>query len=163
MSLLDLRPVTLVAFTAVALSACEPAPKASPTMLVSIVGVHLESIEAVYTVSVEFENLRVRAICHIPVGWTMAAGNPSRRSLIVEGRASSDTYELPNDALKQLNGLLLVEKWAEGIKIDDGPDHEIRALLYVNVRSEPPDGGIHELKASNIVVESADRCPAPRE
>lgn len=157
MGLPNLRFVIVTALAVGTLSACVPAPKVG-RMLVSITGVHLESNEAVYTASLEFEYLRVRAICHIPAGWTMAAGNPSRYSLIVEGRASSDAYDLKNDAVKELAGLVLVEPWNEGTKIDKRPNDKIHAVLYVK-----PDGAIYELSASKIIVEPADRCPAPME
>jgi hypothetical protein len=141
------------------LSACDPARTSEETMLVSISGVRLETTQAVYFIGLYMQNLRVRAICHIPTGWTLATGIESRQDVLVEGQASSAVYELKSDSLKELRGLFLVEKRVDEMKGDRGPDYHIDGDLYLDVGGQGPDGTIIPLN-SKIVLEPADRCPA---
>jgi hypothetical protein len=160
----NIRFLLVAVLTVLGLPACEPTRIAKQTMLVSITGVHMESNQALYLITLNLENLRVRAICRIPTGWNMAAGTPSGLLVTVEGEASYGGYSLRSDRMNELtNGLLLVERWFDSATTDDGLPYKIGGSLDIELLNEDFGWTSRALTSSNIVLEPADRCPAPME
>jgi hypothetical protein len=61
------------------------------------------------------------------------------------------------------NGLLLVKRWFDSATTDDGLPYKIGGSLDIELLNEDFDWTSLALASSNIVLEPADRCPAPME
>jgi hypothetical protein len=153
MSLAPLRFARAAPLVAALLLGAHPA---AAFQLLSIRGVELKDNEYVAAFRIETWGVRVRAVCHIPAGWTIKVAGALDPSGTLTGSAVGGVAFLERSDLSALDHLFLI----------DDPDKDFPRRLDGTVAigtygSHELDWRDHKLPPASYVFEPGAACPAP--
>jgi hypothetical protein len=149
----------LIRFACAALSVAAllaGAPPAAAFQLLSIRGIELKDNEYVAAFRIETWGVRVRAVCHIPTGWSIKIAGALDPSGTLTGGAAGGVAFLERGDLGALDRLFLI----------DDPDKDVPRRLDGTVSigtygSHELDWREHKLLPASYVFEPGAACPAP--
>ncbi|KAJ8138157.1 hypothetical protein OY671_008630, partial [Metschnikowia pulcherrima] len=146
------------------ISAPSGAVAASRTYLASIQGIKLRAKEYVSAFKVDTWGVTFKAVCHIPPGWSIKAGNTASFDGALSGEGSHSITYFDRAHLRESRGLVSISI--------DGPVQ--RRVKHTQQSTIPPtfDGaatvgryaaqGIRNIKLThaNVALVPGSRCPA---
>ena len=133
------------------------------TWLVSVEGVSLGPNEQVTGFAFETWGVTVKAVCHIPDGWTIRAGRSTTPSGVLEGKGSNGVSWFMDGSPPEFQNLVLIEL--------NGPvqQHDMRSsdgsgvfpATFSGQANIATDNGerTEALTANNLRLVAADACP----
>ena len=129
---------------------------AAAFQLLSIRGIELKDNEYVAAFRIETWGVRVRAVCHIPAGWSINVAGALDPSGTLTGSAAGGVAFLERSDLGTLDRLFLI----------DDPDKDFPRRLDGTVSigtygSHELDWREHKLPPASYVVEPSGACPTP--
>jgi len=129
---------------------------AAAFQLLSIRGVELKDNEYIAAFRIESWGVRVRAVCHLPVGWAITVDAAIDPSSTLSGNASAGVAFLDRTDLGELDRLFLIDDPDK-----DFPQHFTGTISIGTYGAHELDWREHPLLPSSYVREAAERCPAP--
>jgi hypothetical protein len=140
-------------------------PKASADALVSLEGIELERDGYVSAFSIDTWDVRILAVCHLPLGWSITAGRNVGFDGHVAGEASGFALNLNAAQLGELRDLFLIETpdFAREKSPTEPPMFSGAITLgsYRNSGNPEANDQTVSLAESNIVLRPATECPKP--
>ena len=133
---------------------------ADAMQLLSIQGVDLSPSGYVSGFNVRTWGVRVRAVCHIPGGWSISVDSDATPSGRLSGRAGQGVTYLDATHLSHLRQLFLIEDLAyvlDGRRGAEPPTFDGR--VRVGVYGSDGANTWQRLKSSNYALAPASRCP----
>jgi hypothetical protein len=130
---------------------------AAALQLLSIRGIELKDNEYVAAFHIETWGVRVRAVCHLPAGWSITVGGAVDPSGTLTGNASAGVAFLERSDLGALDRLFLVDD-----PDTEFPQHLDGTISIGTYGSHELDWREHPLPQSSYVMEPGQAgCPAP--
>lgn len=140
------------------------APAQPQTYLVSIADAPIRRDELVEQFTIETWDLDIVAICSIPQGWQIRAGQTAAPDGVIEGEATHGVTRLNGERFNDLRNLALVRMWGpiRGGVSRVGSGEEI-ASFFGHADIADAGGRIRQvpLTLENIQLTPATRCPEP--
>jgi len=140
-------------------SATASAPVDHPrSYLVSVVDIPLEVGESLESFSIATWGVEFKAVCKIPGGWRMKAGNSASPEGTLEGEGSQGATWFNERNPSELGEIVLVTLYADVQQEDvsNGPDATFKGLATIST----DDGErVAPLTHKNILLKPAQRCP----
>jgi hypothetical protein len=140
-------------------------PRASADELLSIEGIKLDGDGYVSGFSIDTWDIRILAVCHLPLGWTITAGRNLSFDGHLVGQASGFMLNLNSSQLGELKDLFLIETpdFARAKSPTEPP--MFQGSITIGNYKKPGDPEVEDrtvrLDQSNIVLKSASECPKP--
>jgi hypothetical protein len=158
--------VLLRALAALALPGAPPAAAAeqATTYLVSIADARIAEGELLEQFTIETWAVDILAICSIPRGWLIRAGQTAAPDGIIEGEATHGVTRLGSERWSDLENLALVRMWGpvRGGSRRTGPGEDI-ASFFGHADVTDTQGRLRQipLTLDNLRLTPASRCPDP--
>jgi hypothetical protein len=152
------------ALFALLLLASVPASVDHPhTYLISIGDIPLKDTESIEAFSVDTWGVEFRAVCHIPGGWRIKAGNSSTPDGELSGEGSQGATWFNQSNPEELHNFVLVTLY-DRVQRDDirSPDGSVLTPAtfkgYATISTDDGDRKV-PLGYKNVTLESARQCP----
>jgi len=149
-----------------ALAGAARSNQATANELLSIRGIGLAENGYISGFHVDTWGVRVLAVCHLPPGWTITAGNSADPSGVLEGTASLGVTFLNRHDVSQLDNLFLIDVVnyrPQEARLPNQPGliHPASFRGKASIGVYGPDDTIHDvqLTPANLVREPASQCP----
>jgi hypothetical protein len=128
------------------------------TYLVSIVGVPLKPGESIESFSISTWGVEFRAVCKIPGGWRIKAGNSATPDGVLEGEGSQGATWFNRGSPRELQRVALATLHAPVQRSDvrNGPDATFKGTATVST-----DNGERKVRLTyrNVQLTPARHCP----
>lgn len=133
------------------------------TYLLSIGRLPLKNAESIEAFLVKTRGVEFRAVCSIPGGWRIKAGNSATPDGDIEGEGSQGATWFDTASPRELRNFVLVTLNAPVQRADIGsPDNGIPATFRGTATISTDDGDVQRaLSYRNITLTPARRCPTP--
>lgn len=141
------------------LSATGAAPSDHPrTYLASVVEIPLKAGESMESFSISTWGVEFKAICKIPGGWRIKAGNSATPDGVLEGEGSQGATWFNRSSPSELRYLALITLYAPVQRSDvpNGPDAIFKGTATVSTDSGERTA---RLTYRNVKLTPASRCP----
>jgi hypothetical protein len=133
-------------------------PDHPKTFLVSVVGIPLKSGERIKSFTISTWGVEFRAVCKIPGGWRIRAGNSATPDGVLDGEGSQGATWFNRSSPPELRSLAMVTLYAP-IQRDDvrnGPDATFKGTATLS--TEKGAKKVH-LTYRNVQLTPARHCP----
>lgn len=135
-----------------------PPPDHPKTFLVSVVGLPLKSGESVESFAFSTWGVEFQAVCKIPGGWRIKAGNSATPDGVLEGEGSQGATWFNRSNPAELHHVALITLYAPIQRSDvrNGPDATFKGTATVST-----DNGEKKVRLtySNVQLTPARHCP----
>jgi hypothetical protein len=128
------------------------------TYLASVVEVPLEAGESMESFSISTWGVEFKAICKIPGGWRIKAGNSATPDGVLEGEGSQGATWFNRRSPSELRHLALITLYAPVQRSDvrNGPDATFKGTATFSTDSGERNA---PLTYRNVKLTPASRCP----
>lgn len=131
------------------------------TYLLSIGGIPLKGPDSINAFSIQTWGVVFNAVCHIPYGWRIKAGNSASPDGEIDGEASQGITWFRKSTPKKFRNLVLVTLYDRVQREDIGtPDKMIPATFKGTATISADDRDVQrKLTYRNITLTPVSRCP----
>ena len=157
---------TMITTLLMALAVASPPADHPETFLASISGLPVKPNEYVSGISVDTWGVEFRAVCHIPPGWRMTAGNSASPDGTLTGDGSQGVTFLSKERLMELRDLVLINLVVPVQKQEVKSATGVLPATFSGHASVGSYGGDEErqlpISYANIALTPARECPSVR-
>jgi len=135
------------------------APSNHPrTYLASIVGVPLRTSESMERFSIATWGVKFKAVCRIPGGWRIKAGNSATPDGVLEGEGSQGATWFNRSSPSELRhlALIILDGPVQRSDVRYGPDATFKGTATVSTENGERKA---RLTYRNVKLTPASRCP----
>jgi hypothetical protein len=157
----------MIAFPLISVTATAAAIVDHPhTYLASLTGLGLRHGESIESFSVSTRGVTFKAVCHIPYGWRITAGNSASPDGVLQGEGSQGITWLNDKASGELTNFVILTLYGPVQRRDMPLDKQgslVPATFKGRAQVSTGDGERKvRLTYANIRLTSATGCPSSR-